>query len=235
MKYENPFGDAIDQTVYWMWLFKKLVLKFWMTHLEVATAPVPVVQHPQNANADLKAEALSVAQMIRNGSYGRIPENFTLLWAEAKNAQQANQSYEQFVDHCNAEMTKAYLGQVLTTEGGGTRGSGSRALGDVHSDILAMRQEFSAHALESTLNTTLVRWLVDANYANVEVYPSFEFNLAEPPDLQALAATVKTLSDAGYKADAQYIEDTFGFKIQEKQTTVTPQLPIQPIQQGAMQ
>ena len=95
--WENPFGDALDQSLYWMWLFKKMALQYFLKHLEVGASSVPIVQHPVNANSALKSEALNIASQIRNGAYGRLPENFKLLWAEAKNAVGNAEVYERFV------------------------------------------------------------------------------------------------------------------------------------------
>jgi len=128
-KYENPFGDALDQSLYWMWLFKRTVIKYWMTHLDVASAPVPFVQHPANANKALKDEALAIASQMRRSGYGRLPDNFKIIWAESQSSAQTAASYEKFQDFCNAEMTKCVLGKVLTTEVSAKGGDGSMALG----------------------------------------------------------------------------------------------------------
>ena len=226
-KYENPFGDAIDQSVYWMWLFKKTVIKLWMAHLEVGVAPIPYIKHPRNANKQLKDEALAIAKTIRSGAYGRLPDNFELLFAEAKNAQATGAAYDVFLELCNAEITKAWLGQVLTTEGSGKGGAGSKALGEVHSDVLAVRIQYSANALACTLNSTLVPWLVDANFHDVEGYPLITFQTEDPVDRQAEATIIKTLSDAGYKADRQYIEDTIGITLAEEEEELPPVIPPQ--------
>ena len=59
-QWENPFGDAMLQNIYWMWLFKKTVIKFWMQHLQVGASSIPIVQHPNGASVALKNEALAV-------------------------------------------------------------------------------------------------------------------------------------------------------------------------------
>lgn len=216
-KYENPFGDALDQNIYWMWMFKRVVTRFWATHLEVGVAPVPIVQHPAGANSKLKDEALVIAQQIRNGAYGRIPENMSIIWAEAKNMAQAGMTYGQFLDHCDNQVTKAILGQVLTTEGSGKEGSGSKALGDIHSDVLEARVTFYSNSLACTLNSSVVKWIVDYNYANVEGYPRFQFITKKPLDRKTEAEIVKILCDAGFDVDEQYIHDTLEVPVKKKE------------------
>jgi len=213
-QWQNPFGDALDQTIYWMWLFKRTVLKFWMQHLQTAAASVPIVEHPAGANKELKAEALTIAQMIRNGAYGRIPDNFKILWAEAQKGAQNAESYHSFVRAINEEISKAINGQVLTSEAG--EGKASYALGKVHLMVQSSRDVFRAHGLEETLNHTLVKWLVDFNFADVEGYPRFRFDLEDPEDLEREARIVNMLSDAGFDFDEQELSEKFNYTLTKK-------------------
>ena len=223
-QWDNPFGDALDQSLYWMWIFKKTVLKFWMQHLEVGAASVPIVKHPREANAELKAEALAIAQMIRNGAYGRIPDNFEILWAEAKNAIQNGETYNSFVRFCNDEMTKAVNGQTLTTEASSSTGTGTFAQGRIHQMTQDNRDLFRASGLESTLNKTLVKWLVDFNFADIEGYPQFEFDIADPTDLLREAQIIQTLKGAGFEFDENELTEKFKYTLTRKVEKPVPQL-----------
>ena len=226
--YENPFGDALAQNVYYLWLFKRLILKFWASHLESGVSPIPIVQHPVSTNPKIKAEAMEIARSLRQSSYGRIPENMEILFAEAKNMSAAGMSYKDFEEFCNDEITKAILGQVLTTEGGGRGGSGSRALGDVHMDVLQARIIFYANALACTLNSSVVKWYTDFNYASVEGYPRFQFVTKKAVDRKTEAEIIKILKDAGYTVKHTYIEDTLEIPLQEIVGTPVPADPLNP-------
>jgi phage gp29-like protein len=216
-QWENPFGDAMDQSLYWPWLFKRTVLKFWMQHEQVGAAPIPLVKHPASANKELKAEALSIAQMIRNGAYGRIPDNFEIIWAEAQNAMAAGESYQTFIRTMNDEMSKCVNGQTLTAEASSNVGTGSRALGSIHQVTQNQRDVYRAEGLSSTINASLVKWFVDLNFADVEGYPKFRFDQEEAEDLKTEALVVKTLTDAGYAFDVAELSETFNYTITEKE------------------
>ena len=215
-KYENPFGDALDQSLYWMWLFKHTVIKYWMTHLDGASGPIPIVKHPDKANKALKDEAYAIAASLRRGAYARLPQSFELMFAEMSTSAQTAASYEKFVDVCNNEMTKCVLGQILTTEGS-AGGSGSRALGEVHSDVLRLRAKYSAKALAATFNTSLIRWIVDANYGGVDLYPRFEFVTEDPVDRKDEVEIIKGLKSAGYAPTREWVEDKIQVELEEKQ------------------
>lgn len=220
--WENPFGDALAQNVFYLWLFKRMVLKFWASHLESGVAPVPIVKHKPSSNPKLKAEALEIAKGIRVAAYGRIPDNMNLIFAEAKNMAATGATYKDFEEFVNDEMTKAILGQVLTTEGGGRGGSGSRSLGDVHMDVLQARIIFYANALACTLNSSAVRWLTDFNYLKVKGYPRFQFVTKKAVDRKTEAEIVKILHDAGKEVKNSYIEDVLEIPLQEIVNVAAP-------------
>jgi phage gp29-like protein len=215
-QWENPFGDALDQSLYWMWLFKKTVMKFYMQHLQVGASSIPYVKHPVGASSDLKAEALEIAKMIRNGAYGRVPANFELLFAEAKNAIQNAEAYSTFIRMCNDEMSKCINGQTLTAEASGSAGKGTRALGEVHRDTQSARDVFRAEGLASTLNSTVIKWLVDFNFSGVTGYPEFRYDLEEAEDLKSEAVIIKTLADAGFDFDETELSEKFNYQIIKK-------------------
>lgn len=222
--WENPFGDALDQSLYWMWLFKKMGMQFFLKHIEVGASSVPIVQHPTNANEKLKAEALAIASQIRNGAYGRLPDNFSLIWAESKQAAQASNAYYQFIMLCNDEMTKAVKGQLLTTEGASSRGMGSRALGETHMVTEDQYDRFRARGLAASINKYLVKFLVDYNFANVDGYPRFTFDDEEEKDMVNASKVVQQLKQAfpDYDMDMEEVSDKFGYTFTKKQTVDGP-------------
>lgn len=214
--WENPFGDALDQSIYWMWLFKKTIVKFWMQHLQVGASTIPIVKHPASANPKMKEEAMAIAENIRNGAYGRIPDNFEIQFAEAKNASQNAEAYNQFIRMADDQIAKCVNGQTLTSESSSQTGTGTLALGAVHQETQSARDEFRAHGLEATLNQTLVKWLVDFNFANVDGYPQFRFDMEAETDLAREAQIVQTLSNAGYDFDEGELSDKFNYTLTKK-------------------
>lgn len=227
-QWSDPFGDALDQSLYWMWLFKKTVIKFWMQHLQVGASSIPIVKHPANANAELKGEALDIAKMIRNGAYGRLPANFELLWAEAKNAIQNAEAYNGFVRMCDDQMSECVNGQTLTGAASSSEGKGTQALGKEHRKTQNARDVYRAKGLSSTLTNQLIKWIVDFNFANVEGYPVYRPDLEEPDDLVSEATIVKTISDAGYNFDESELSEKFSYTITKKEPLkLNPNNPLE--------
>ncbi len=221
-QWDNPFGDAKDQSLYWIWLFKRTVRKFWMQHLQVGASSIPIVKHPASANKELKAEALGIAEMIRNGAFGRIPDNFEIIWAEAKNAIQNAEAYERFDRTMDDEASKCINGQTLTAEASSNVGTGSRALGTVHQVTQTQRDIFRAEGMSSTLNATVVPWTCDYNFSNLDGYPQFRFDLEDSEDLSKESTIVKNLTDAGFDLDPEELSEKFNYTITKKAVQPLP-------------
>ncbi len=115
--------------------------------------------------------------------------------------------FERILDRAAREMTLAILGQLLTT--GGEKG-GSYALGHVHNQVRWDLIESDAHALGRTLTRRLLRPLVRLNLGEGYPVPRWHFHADRPQDLGELAATVKTLSEAGLPIPLRWTYEKFG-------------------------
>ncbi len=115
--------------------------------------------------------------------------------------------FERILDRAGREMTLAVLGQLLTT--GGERG-GSYALGYVHNQVRWDLIEADAAALSQSLTAQLLRPIVRLNLGADHPVPRWHFDADRPEDLDRLASTVKTLSDAGLPIPADWVYRKFG-------------------------
>ena len=214
-----------NQRIYWMWLFKRNVIKFWMMFLENNAGPNVFITVPKTADDTLKAEAMSIAQNIRAGTGGYKIEGMTIEYVESKNALTSAETYSQFIRFADDEITKCILSQTLTTEASGTQGSGSKALGTVHQSVKQDLLQYDAKCLADTLTSTVLRWMCDMNVMELKTYPRFEFIVEEPQDKVALTNAVKNLKDAGFNVAKDYIETEIGIWLDEDEPTVKPPPP----------
>jgi len=115
--------------------------------------------------------------------------------------------FERILERAGREMTLAVLGQLLTS--GGEEG-GSYALGQVHNQVRWDLIEADARAMSATLTEQLLSPLVRLNLGKDLPVPRWHFDLEKPHDLTQLAATVKTLAEAGLRMPARWIYQKFG-------------------------
>jgi phage gp29-like protein len=116
--------------------------------------------------------------------------------------------FEGLVTFCNSEVSKAIIGQTLTTEAGD---KGARSLGEVHIDVRADIIAEDRRRVERALNQ-LIEWIVGINFGIVDDLPKFTMYEEEDVD-KTLAERDKLLADTGQvKFSQEYIERAYGFE-----------------------
>ena len=202
--YNNPYGERTLSRVFWPVTFKKGGLKFWVIFTEKYGMPHLIGKHPRGAT---KEETNTLADMLEEmvqDAIAVIPDDSSVEIQEANKSSSAA-IYEQLIDKMNAEISKAILGQTLTTEIGST---GSYAASNTH---FAIRQDIidaDKKLVEQTINQ-LIQWIYEINFSNAEI-PVFELYQEEDVDL-ALAQRDKILFDSGVKFTKEYFIKTYGF------------------------
>ncbi|MEN6483423.1 MAG: DUF935 family protein, partial [Syntrophobacteraceae bacterium] len=114
--------------------------------------------------------------------------------------------YEGLARFCDAQTSKAVLGQVLTSEAGS---SGSYALGKVHGAVRRDLMEADCTALAKTISRQVLRPLVGFNFGWDVPSPVFRF-LHEPgEDLKQVAETYRLLAEMGLDISQEHLAERF--------------------------
>ena len=218
--YNNPYGDRTLSRVFWNVTFKKGGLKFWVVFTEKYGMPHLIGKHPRGST---KEETNSLADMLEDmvqDAIAVIPDDSSIEIQEASKSSSA-EIYEKLIDKMNTEISKAILGQTLTTEIGST---GSYAASNTHMQVRQDIIDSDKKLVEGVINQ-LIQWIYEINFANAEV-PIFE--LYEPEDVDlTLAQRDKILSDTGVKFTKEYFIKNYGleeedFDIREDVIPINP-------------
>lgn len=203
--YNNPYGDRTLSRVFWNVTFKKGGLKFWVVFTEKYGMPHLIGKHPRGST---KEETNSLADMLEDmvqDAIAVIPDDSSIEIQEASKSSSA-EIYEKLIDKMNTEISKAILGQTLTTEIGST---GSYAASNTHMQVRQDIIDSDKKLVEGVINQ-LIQWIYEINFANAEV-PVFE--LYEPEDVDlTLAQRDKILSDTGVKFTKEYFIKNYGLE-----------------------
>lgn len=209
----NPYGNAVYSRCFWPLAFKKGGLKFWMIFVEKYGMPKAIGKCPPTATIDEQQTFLKMLTGLIRDAVAVIPQtgSVELLEAGAANAN----PHKAIVDWADKAMSKAWLGETLTTEQ--TNSGGTQAMATVHNDVRADLALDDAAMIESSINQ-LIRWIYEINWPNEKDIPWM--NIILPEDLQEarLDRDIK-LTHLGVKFNAQYITDVYG--IDEKYFEMT--------------
>jgi phage gp29-like protein len=192
----------------WMYLFKNYALKDWAIFNEVYGMPLRLGKYEPSATPEDRAALRSAISSLGTDAAGIISKNTEIEFIEASSRLSGmTNPYQVMAEFCNREISKAVLGQTLTTDT--TGGTGTYAAGRVHDEVRRDLVEADAVALAATIREQLLRPLVAFNFGWDRPVPGFEFDLSEEDDLESLAKTyekVATLAPIGIK----HVYERFG-------------------------
>lgn len=184
----HPSKAGILRVAAYMYLFKNYDIKDWVSFCEVFGTPLRLGKYPQGASKEDKETLIEALHSLGTDAAGIIPENAAIEFIEA-NKQSSIDLYERFARYCDEQMSKAILGQTLTSDSGG----GSYAQSKTHDNVRHDLTKADAKALAVTIRRDIIRPLVLFNYgANVSV-PAIGFDCEEAEDQKQDAEVFDTL------------------------------------------
>lgn len=202
----HPSRQGVLRVCAWMYLFKNYSVKDWVQFAEVYGMPLRLGKYDPSASKEDREALMQAVTQLGSDAAGIISKSTEIQFVEAVKGT-AN-VYEALTRFCNAEMSKAVLGETLTTEVG-ERGSyaASQTHGQVRQDIL----EADCKALAETLRRDLIRPLVLFNFGPGARLPWIRFHFEPPEDLERTAKVYAVLvQDIGLPIAAEHIYEKFG-------------------------
>ncbi|MCE5336957.1 MAG: DUF935 domain-containing protein, partial [Desulfobacteraceae bacterium] len=192
----------------WMYLFKNYAVKDWIGFAEVYGMPLRVGKYEPGASKADRDALVHAVRSLGSDAAGIISKATEIEFIEAQKGASLD-VYERLASFCDAQMSKAILGQTLTSEAGGGKGQGSYALGRVHSEVRQDLVRADCRSLAKTITLQVLRPLVGFNFGWDAPVPRFQF-LSEPPeDLRTVAEVYKALSDLGFGFSREHLEARF--------------------------
>jgi len=185
----HPQRGGLLRVTAMLYLAKNLALKDWMIFAEVFGMPVRIARYEPMATAQEKRELLDMLESLGSHAAGIFSRAVELQVLDSKQGQ-SRSPYERLIEFLNREMSKAWLGQTLTTDISGQ--SGSIAAAKVHEgvreDILADDIRKEGRTIRRDLLTPLVRF----RFGGDAPVPFFRRRLARVRNVTELAGVMDT-------------------------------------------
>jgi phage gp29-like protein len=170
-----PERGGLLRVLSWVCLFKNYALKDWVSFCEVFGMPLRLGVYSPAASKEDRDSLLDAVTNLGSDAAGIISESTRIEFIEAaKNGDGG--PYNTLIEQMNKEISKAVLGQTLTTDVGT---SGSYAAGVVHQGVRMDIARADARALERAINRDLVRPLVKFNFGPMSKMPGFKFIMGD--------------------------------------------------------
>ena len=201
-----PTRGGLAYAVTTMYLLKSVAVKDWWAFGEVFGLPVRVGKYGPNASDDDIQTLIDAIAMIASDAGAVIPDSMTVEFIQAGRA--GGQSgdkvlFEGMADWCDAQVSKAVVGQTMTVEDGA-----SLSQAQIHADIRDDIVEDDVAQMCNTLSDTLVPWYCDLNFTP---RPAGWPHLAPPADEDAIDVPAVTASvKAGLRVGQRWFRGRLG-------------------------
>ena len=184
----HPARAGVLRVVAWCYLFKNYDLKDWVSFCEVFGMPLRLGKYAQGASEADKKALMEALVQIGTDAAGIIPDGTEI---EFKNSDKTSTTdlYERLARYCDEQISKAVLGQTLTSDSGG----GSFAQSKTHNEVRHDLTVADCKALAATLRRDLIRPLVLFNFGEDRRIPYLRFDCEEGEDLEQTANILGTL------------------------------------------
>lgn len=218
----HPSRAGIMRIVSWMYLFKNYTIKDWVSFCEVYGMPLRIGKYDQGASEADKQELLNAIVRIGSDAAGIIPETTMIEFKEASKTTSAD-IYEQLARYCDEQISKAILGQTLTSD---SSSGGSYAQSKTHNEVRHDLTTADAKALATTIRRDIIRPLVEYNFGTEANVPFIRFNSDEEEDQKEAVDMYRTLvCDMGLKVPASHVYKRFSIpEPEEGEETLQPNM-----------
>ena len=205
----HPSRYGVLRVVAWMYLFKNYDLKDWVSFCEVYGMPLRLGTYDATASEKDKAALMDAIVRMGTDAAGIVPSGTDIKFIEA-NKQSSVDIYERLARFCDEQMSKAIVGQTLTSDSGG-----SYAQSKTHNDVRQDLTEADCKAVMETVRRDLIRPLVEFNFGVQAHVPYFILNATDTDDLKETAEIVNTLAAAGLEIPKSWLYKKFNIPAPE--------------------
>jgi phage gp29-like protein len=169
---------------------------------------------PREANKEDIALAARIAATLGPGS-GSLASHADSIQINAKSFDGGSSSkltWQEWIQLCNAEMSKAVLGGTLGTDVG--KGGGNRALGEVQERGEVDIEKYDATTFGQSFKRDVLTWLIRLNHPEwLDVVPSVLVHIDTDPDPKQLVDVAAALAKIGGPVDLDELAEQTGIAL----------------------
>ncbi len=228
----NPYGLGLGSRLFWPTYFKRQGITFWLVFAEKFGSPTVLGKYPEGMPQDKQDALLSTLGNLAQETAIVAPLETEIELLEAARSGSID-TYERLVRYMDEEISKAVLGETLTTTLGS--GMGSYAASQTHNEVRLELVRADSDMLSATLNQTLLRWITELHHPGAEP-PTVWRKVEAATDLKAEAEKDKIVADLGFEPDEAWIKEKYGEGWRRKAAPKPPVIQLGPpnrVQPGA--
>ncbi|MGB0873593.1 MAG: phage portal protein family protein [Solirubrobacterales bacterium] len=203
---DSPHREGLIRVLVWAALFRNWDLRDWIQLAELSWKPWRFGRYSGNAKPSAVEQLSRILQRMSVSGvalFNKDIADVTVEWPKA----QGQSSHQALADWLGAEISKAVLGQTLTTEAGAR---GARSLGEIHDQIRRDIREADARAVAATIRRHIIAPLIRWNFGPDVAIPDFVFITEDGVNLNEFSEGIERLTNAGLRIPASWVRDQAG-------------------------
>ncbi len=220
----NPYGLGLGSRLFWPTYFKRQGITFWLVFAEKFGSPTVLGKYPEGMPREKQDALLSTLGNLAQETAIVAPLETEIELLEAARSGSID-TYERLVRYMDEEISKAVLGETLTTTLG--NGNGAYAASKTHNEVRLELVRADADLLSATLNQTLLRWITELHHPGAEP-PTVWRKVEAATDLKAEAEKDQIVAGLGFEPDEAWIKEKYG-EGWSKKAAPKPPPPTSPI------
>jgi len=205
-----PCREGLVRVLMWLALFRNWSLTDWLQLAEMSWKPYRRGVYKKDASKEDIANLRNVLAGITTSGVAVYSETVEVIVEFAKKGGAGeSSSHSALLAFCAAEMSKATLGQTLSTEQGRV---GSQALGNVHNEVRKDIRNAFAEYLGDVITRDLIEPMVRLNFGPTAPVPRLQFITKDVADMKAMAEAIQILAGpiVKMKIGADWAHDEMG-------------------------
>jgi phage gp29-like protein len=204
----HPSRGGLLRVTALAFLGKHYAMKDWLVFAEVFGMPVRIARYEPAATAEEKRELLSMLQRLGSDAAGIFSKAVELEIVGTSQGGEAG-PYKILCEFFNREISKAWLGQTLTTDTAGS--TGTFAAAQVHERVREDLREDDIRKEGRTVRRDILRPLSQFKFGLDVPVPYFRRKLEQPRDLRELADVLAAaVNNLGIKVPRRWAHEMLG-------------------------
>ena len=193
----------------WAWAFKNFGIRDWLRFIEAYGHPLRVGKYDRGSTEPERQVLLQAVANIASDASAIVPEGMLIEFVGSQGTGVRSDLYKDLLAYIDASISKAVLGQTLTTQEGD---SGSYSFGQVHDEVRQDIERSDARQLAATLTKSIGLPLVLLNrgHPGRRGFPRFTIGREDEYDPAAMADALSKLLPHGLRVKAQQVRMRLG-------------------------
>lgn len=191
-------GSGLGRQLYPLVEFRRTLLNFWLQYADKHTTPTAVGKFSLGTPEEEVNALFTALQRLGQETAIVLPDEMEIDWLESNGRPEL---YDQLISYIDQQISFVINGE--TTVGQETGSVGSFARDQIADSVRMRKAKAFSEELDETINSTLVRWIVELNYPGKNpprLARNFE-DLKQREDPVRIVQVLSQLGALGYAVD----------------------------------